>query len=386
MSKWEKVRLGDVCTQDIETIKSGDDFLIDYVDISSVDNERKRIVSYRTMNSRKAPSRARQILTEGDILVSTVRPNLNAVAINQIESENVVVGSTGYCVLRCSERIERNYAFHFCRSEVFISGLVMVARGASYPAVTDSDVRNTRIPLPPLETQRQIAQTLDTAAELLAMRKQQLTELERLITATFHEMFGDLVTNDRGWTVDTLEGVCERITDGTHQTPEYAEQGYVFLSSRNVTSGSIDWHDVKYIPEHLHTELYRRLAPQKNDILLAKNGTTGIAAIVDRDCVFDIYVSLALLRPGPHVHPVYLLHAINSDASKYQFNRSLKGIGVPNLHLSSIRTVKILLPPIENQTRFAEIVAKIEEQKALVKKAIDETQHLFDSLMSEFFE
>ena len=95
-----------------------------------------------------------------------------------------------------------------------------------------------------------------------------------------------------------LKDLCTiDITDGTHKTPTYADEGYIFLSSKNVTSGVIDWENVMYIPESLHNELYKRIAPQKNDILLAKNGSTGVAAIVDRDEVFDIYVSLALIRP-----------------------------------------------------------------------------------------
>ena|ERR1700730_13436089 len=83
---------------------------------------------------------------------------------------------------------------------------------------------------------------------------------------------------------------------------------------------------------------------RRDDILLAKNGTTGVAAIVDRDISFDIYVSLALLRARDEILPRLLLHFINSPAAKQQFNRRLKGIGVPNLHLEEIREVVISFP------------------------------------------
>lgn len=161
------------------------------------------------------------------------------------------------------------------------------------------------------------------------------------------------------WNWCRLENGCSLITDGTHQTPIYSETGFVFLSSKNVTSGKINWENVKHIPEDLHNVLYARLAPQLNDILLAKNGTTGIGALVDRECVFDIYVSLALLRPITEMFfPEYLLLVINSPFVKSQFNESLKGIGVPNLHLEYIRKVWITLPPISEQER---IVKKVEE-------------------------
>ena len=78
------------------------------------------------------------------------------------------------------------------------------------------------------------------------------------------------------------------------------------MSSKNVTTGKIDWENVVCIPESLHVELYKRLAPMQGDILLAKNGTTGVAALVDKDAIFDIYVSLALIRLiGEKLHPQY---------------------------------------------------------------------------------
>lgn len=147
-----------------------------------------------------------------------------------------------------------------------------------------------------------------------------------------------------GWEMKRLGDVCEKITDGTHQTPTYFDDGYVFLSSRNVTSGKIDWDNIKYIDQKQHEEMHKRVAPRINDILLAKNGTTGVAAMVDRDTVFDIYVSLALLRAKSVILPDLLLEFINSPTAKKQFNKRLKGAGVPNLHLEEIREVLITFP------------------------------------------
>jgi type I restriction enzyme, S subunit len=87
--------------------------------------------------------------------------------------------------------------------------------------------------------------------------------------------------------------------------------------------------------------MQKRVSPRINDILLAKNGTTGVAALVDRDVDFDIYVSLALLRPLAAILPRFMLHFTNSYVAKEQFNKRLKGVGVPNLHLNEIREVTI---------------------------------------------
>ena len=176
-----------------------------------------------------------------------------------------------------------------------------------------------------------------------------------------------------GWSWSRLQSISSILTDGTHKTPQYSDAGYIFLSSKNVTSGKIDWDNIMYIPETLHHELYARLAPKVGDILLAKNGTTGVAAIVDREEVFDIYVSLALVRIVDNiVNPLYVLHVIESSSIQDYFNSSLKGIGVPNLHLEHIRKTLIPIPPCTEQDR---IISRADALLLLAKQiATDETE------------
>ena len=185
-----------------------------------------------------------------------------------------------------------------------------------------------------------------------------------------------------------LQDLClTEISDGTHKTPTYTEDkinGYKFLSSKDVTSGKIDWQHLKYIPTELHKELYARLAPKVGDILLAKNGTTGVAAIVDRDEVFDIYVSLALIRPDKSkVIPKYLLYAINSTPSKEFFNKNLKGIGVPNLHLKHIRETPIRVPSLFEQEHIIAVLDKVYD---LIDQRKEQLKQLDDLVKSRFIE
>lgn len=192
------------------------------------------------------------------------------------------------------------------------------------------------------------------------------------------------------WVWSKLSEICDNITDGTHQTPTYFKSGYIFLSSKNVTGGKIDWNEIKYIDEKQHLEMHKRVSPRLNDILLAKNGTTGVAALVDRDVIFDIYVSLALLRPLEGIYPNYLLHFVNSSTAKLQFNKRLRGIGVPNLHLNEIREVHIPIPPFNEQKR---IVTEIERQLAKTKQLKEHiisnqkaTEQLLKALLHGAFE
>ena len=204
----------------------------------------------------------------------------------------------------------------------------------------------------------------------------------------FVEMFGTIKENKKDYPIKTLIEVFELIKDGTHSTPVYTTDkgnGVKFLSAKDVSKGRIDWENTKYIPIELHEKLVKRIKPQLNDILLAKNGTTGICAKVNNEEIFDIYVSLALLRPNLENSSDYLVHAINNEETKEQFEKSLKGVGVPNLHLGEIKKVKIIVPPLKKQNQFSEIVKQIDKQKFEIEKSLKETQELYESLMEKYF-
>jgi type I restriction enzyme S subunit len=164
---WRIVKLGEVCDTNIFTVNNNLCGEIDYIDISSIDNKEKVIIQTQTMNISEAPSRARQILKNNDVLVANVRPYLNAVAINNIKSENMVVASTGYSVLRCNNEIDYQYLFFFCQTKEFIDRLSNLAKGSSYPAVTTAEVMSTEILLPPLSEQKRIVDIIQKKYEAI---------------------------------------------------------------------------------------------------------------------------------------------------------------------------------------------------------------------------
>ena len=254
-----------------------------------------------------------------------------------------VLGADGVKILKPDERFNSKFYFYIIRN------LEIKSLGYSRHF---KELKEAKIPLPPLSVQKEIVEEIEGY--------QKIIDGARAVV----ESYKPRIKIDESWEVVELGEICEKITDGTHQTPTYTESGVIFLSSKNVTAKKIDWDNVKYISEELHLELSRRVSPQINDVLLAKNGTTGVAAIVDKDITFDIYVSLALLRPTEKILPLYLLNVVNSENVKQQFNSRLQGIGVPNLHLKEIKEVKIPLPPLELQQK---IVEEIEEEQKLVE-------------------
>ena len=264
-----------------------------------------------------------------------------------------------------------------------------VISGSAQPQITRQGLEKVKIAICSIEEQNKRTSSLRKISTVIAARQQQLQKLDELVKARFVELFGTLHNNGNGFDVVTIEDVCSLIKDGTHQTPQYTddkETGYKFLSSKDVMSQKIDWTDIKYIPAELHKKLYATIKPQRNDILMSKNGVNyGIAAVNDTDEVFDIYVSLALLRPKELIAPVFFRCAINNPETKRQFDSSIKGIGVPNLHLGEIKKTKIFLPPMELQKEFVSFVEQTDKSKVAIQKALDEAQLLFDSLMQKYF-
>ena len=171
------------------------------------------------------------------------------------------------------------------------------------------------------------------------------------------------------WRWERLQNICTLITDGTHQTPTYTNIGHIFLSSKNVTTNKINWDNVMYISDDLHEKLYSRLAPELNDILLAKNGTIGKAALVDRDVEFDVYVTLAVIRLFKiYVLPQYIHKIIESKHIQDFFKGEQRGIGVPNLHLENIRRTLIPIPPQKEQNKIASKITSIFEQLDIIQE------------------
>ena len=258
--------------------------------------------------------------------------------------------------------LNHRYLYYFLHTKSEES--LRIAAGAAQPNLSTAQIKSFIIPFPPLSEQQSIVDYLDSAfAKIDAMKtnaEKALNEAKVLFQASLKEM----LEPKEGWVTSTLKDECFKITDGTHQTPQYFDSGYIFLSSKNVTSRKIDWVNVKFIDESQHQIMHKRVAPQVGDILLAKNGTTGVAAMVDRDVVFDIYVSLALLRTKGNVTPDYLLTFVNSPSAKEQFDKRLIGMGVPNLHLGEINKV-VITYPIDKEEQ-AKVTRKIEELDNLI--------------------
>ena len=357
-------RLGDVCEKKIGTIKSTYKGTIDYIDISSVDNQRKEITQIQRLAFEDAPSRAKQIVYSGDILVSTVRPNLNAVALIDQSSDTSLVASTGYCVLRCLPNVERKYVFHFCQSPSFIQKLVAQATGASYPAVTSTIVKECRIPLPPLDEQRRIAATLDKVTDLISKRRQQLDKLDELIKAKFVEMFGDPIINSKG--LPTERGIdFFKLSNG-----KFVPESKRFESGIPAYGGNgISWYTDDAIVNS-NTLVIGRVGFLSGNVHFAK----GPLWITDN----AMYVSYYDERKYDLLFLCDLMKHI--DFRRFQDAGDLKKITQkPFMNMEYIR------PTLQQQHCYVSFVEKMEGLKSTIRHSLEKLETLKKALMQEYF-
>ena len=196
---WPVVAIGDVCEINSETINPEAAYpgqKIDYIDISSVENGTGRFMGYTEVASADAPSRARRAVRPGDVLLSTVRPNLKAFTLLR-EVRARAVASTGFAVLRSRVELLDPVFLLTC---VFADGAVeqmvgMMGKGA-YPSINQTDVASIRIPLPPLATQQAIVAEIEAEQALVAANRELIARMEKNIQAVLARVWGEASANN----------------------------------------------------------------------------------------------------------------------------------------------------------------------------------------------
>jgi type I restriction enzyme S subunit len=208
---WRLAKLAEICEErtGVRDPRREPDKPFRYVDITSVDNKAKRIVEAKTLLGKDAPSRARQVIRSGDTIVSTTRPNLNAVALVPPDLDNQIC-STGFCVLRATPELNSDFLFALVQTTDFVESLSELVKGALYPAVTDWQVREQTIPLPPLAEQKRIAgilkEQMAAVERARASAEAQLQAAEHLPAAYLRAVFDN--GQSKSWTKRKFAEVC----------------------------------------------------------------------------------------------------------------------------------------------------------------------------------
>ena len=272
---------------------------------------------------------------------------------------------------------------YLCYSLMFykVDGMV---NGATRQKLTQAAMRKMQIPSRSMKEQLYIVDELNRILKIKEQRQQELMLLDDLIKSRFVELFGNPITNDRGWEVAELNTVCDGIGDGLHGTPEYDENGeYPFINGNNLMDGVIRVTPAtKMVNEDTYKKHFIELTD--NAILMSINGTLGKLAFYNGEEVM-LGKSACYCNLKPEINREFVYGIMKTDAFAGFLERNATASTIKNVGLKAIRGFKLILPPEELQFQFVEFANQVDKLKSAVQKSLDETQLLFDSLMDKYF-
>ena len=263
-------------------------------------------------------------------------------------------------------------------------------RGATFKEVSKKIVEDLQIPLPPLAEQKRIAGILDAADAVRAKRREALAQIDTLIQSTFLDMFGDPVTNPKGWEVRELKETKSRVQIGPFglllHKEDYILDGVPLVNPMHIVSGQVHVGKEQTVSEEKAATLsnYRL---QTGDVVMGRRGEMGRCAIVsDTEAGMLCGTGSLFVRPHPdELSSLFLARTFSSESMKRLLERLSQGVTMPNLNRTMIEGLKVGLPPLDLQHRFAGIVQSVEQQKAIQRAHLAELETLFASLQSRAF-
>ena len=253
---------------------------------------------------------------------------------------------------------------------------------------TDDYISRYEVLEAPISEQQSICKQLDYVYDIIKTRQQQLQKLDELVKARFVELFGDPISNPMNWNKRTLKEVCTKLNDGTHFSPESFSMGdYKYITAKNIKASGFDFSNITYVPEAVHRPIFERCNPEQGDVLYIKDGaTTGIPIVNTLKEEFTLLSSVPLLKQNRNVINGYFLAALLNNADMYSdIRNNMGGAAITRLTIAKLNAVKVIVPPLDLQNRFAAFVHQVDKSKVAVQKSLDEAQLLFDSLMQQYF-
>ena len=248
-----------------------------------------------------------------------------------------------------------------------------------------SSYLNKHIVCEDFKTQDAQLVVLDSISSEISKQNKLIFYYNALIKSRFNEMFGNVIENPKGWVVKYLSEICD-VRDGTHESPKYLQNGYIFITSKNITNGSLDFDDIKYISYDDFCKIEKRSHVNNGDILMPMIGTIGGAVIVNKDREFAIKnVCLIKFLKNSTVTNLYIQNVLNSEEMIGHLQEIKKGGIQSFIGLNTIRNLKIPVPPIVLQKSFASFVKQVNKLKFNCQERIKLYQELLDKKMDEYF-
>ena len=336
--------------------------------------------------SEKARNKAR-ILPKGTVLVTCIG-TIGKVGI----LENEATCNQQINAIIPNDMIISKYLAYLIKSKQKI--LQLKANAPVVPIINKTDFSKIEINICDREEQKKIVKKLDLTKKIIDIRKKQIEELRNFIKSQFVEMFKREKINKKDWLETTMGDHIRLLTDfsanGSYKILDskvimYDEPNYAYM----VRTIDLENKDYKNKVKYITKETYEFLSKSKvypNDIIMNKIGSAGKVYIMPN---LDIPVTLGrnafLIRFNDKILPIYIYYLLTSEYGKKQIQRCVRGAVTKTITKEDVRKIKIIVPPINLQNQFAEIVKQIDKQKFEIEKSLKETQELYESLMEKYF-
>lgn len=385
---WTQTTLGETAQINPEkTPKWPDAHQIRYVDIASVNWGQPIAPDIERQAFGSAPGRARRRIRQGDVVVSTVRPNLRAMAVVPPELDGEVA-STGFAVLRAREDIALpGFVWAVVSHESFRDDMVRKATGSNYPAVRPADVASHRVSLPPLDEQRRIVDLIGAVDDAMESADTQRAALDGLLVAELHNLGNSAASAPQTTLGDFLAGKGGSIQTGPFGTllkaSEYADSGAPVISTGEVRYGHIQLHEKT---PRVGADVQKRLGQyllRHGDVVFARKGAIDRSAWVkpEEDGYF-LGSDGIRVRVGNADESLGIAHQIRTSRVAEHLTLNATGTIMKGLNTRVISSIPIGLIPTERQTTLSGQILAVENAMLALSLHITRLRVLRSNLLT----
>lgn len=325
---------------------------------------------------------------EGDCLVSRLPdPVGRACLIPNVGCR--MITAVDCSIIRFKDNYLPQFFVDFSLSTKYRNSINNNTTGTTRKRISRKNLEKILIPIPPLSEQERIVSELDLLSSIIEKKKAQLKEYDNLAQSIFYDMFGDPVTNEKGWEVENMNSLCTITSSKRIFANEYCEEGVPFYRGKEITelSKGLPISIELNISQKRYEEIKKEFGvPSVGDILITAVGTIGnIWVVSDNRPFYFKDGNIIWLKDIKGFNPVFFrkLLSIQIDAFK---NEMAQGCAYNALTIVNLKKMKALCPPLSLQQSFAEKIEAIERQKSLVQQSITEVETLFNSRMDYYFD
>lgn len=328
------------------------------------------------------------LLQPGDILVSHINSmkHLGKCAIYEGSPDRLIHGMNLLNVRAKENAAFPRYLFHALSSPVTRRQIPQIANhSVNQSSFGVRAFGRVKIPLPPLPEQRRIAAILDKADAVRRKRQQTLDLADQFLRSAFLHLFGDPVTNPKGWPMKELGDVCD-VRDGTHESPAYVSKGgYPLVTSKNLTQGFVDLAGTRNISEEDYAQINRRSKVNRGDVLMPMIGTIGSPVLVDDDPAYAIK-NVALIKfDDASPSAVFVTRLFRSHYFEYAIRQTQRGGTQKFVSLGNLRSLPIPLPAIALQGQFEALISRFRGTQEAVSASGEQLRKLLGSCQQRAF-